>query len=346
MKIDASLLFDPLRNGAMAAELETMGFDGVYSFEGPHDAFLSLAAAATSTQRLELMTSVAIAFARNPMNIAYLANDLQLLTRGRFILGLGSQIKTHIERRFGMPWSRPAARLREAVQAIRAIWDSWETGSRLDFRGEFYNHTLMAPTFSPGPNPHGRPPIYLAGVGPLMTGAAAEVGDGYVLHPFHSAASFDSLTKPALARGLERAGREREDLVVAAQIITATGRDEEALQRAVASARGQIAFYASTPAYRPVLEAHGWQDLQPALQAMSREGKWADMAGLIDNEKLNTFAAVGSVEEVAGKIAARCVGEIDRVSPVLYQPDGELLGELAGALRSAVALRKQPTSPP
>ncbi len=336
MKIDASLMADPIGNGELAAELEAMGFDGVYSFEGPHDAFMSLAAAATSTMRMELMTSVAIAFARNPMNIAYLGNDLQLLSRGRFILGLGTQIRAHIERRFDMPWSRPAARLREAVQAIRAIWDSWEDGSRLDFRGEFYSHTLMTPTFSPGPNPHGRPPIFLAGVGPLMTGVAAEVGDGYFLHPFHSLKSFETLTRPALARGLERAGRRREDLVVAAQIITATGRDEESLQRAIASARGQIAFYASTPAYRPVLAAHGWQDLQPTLQAMSREGKWVDMAALIDDEKLDTFAAVGSVEEVARKIAARCAGEVERVSPVLYHTDGGLLGELASEIRKAV----------
>jgi len=337
MKVDASLMFDPQRNGAIAAELEQLGFDGAYTFEGPHDAFMALAAAATRTRRLELMTSVAIAFARNPMNIAYLANDLQYLAAGRFTLGLGSQIRAHIERRFSMPWSRPAARMREAVNAIRSIWSSWDTGDRLEFTGEFYTHTLMAPTFSPGPNPHGRPPIYLAGVGPLMTEVAAEVGDGYFLHPFHSAESFDVLSRPALERGLERAGRKRGDLAVSAQVIVATGADEQAYDTALFSARSQIGFYASTPAYRPVLEVHGWQELQPKLMEMSKTGKWVEMAGLIDDEMLSTFAVTGSVTEVARKLASRCRGKMDRVSPVIYQQDTALLGDLLTALRTALA---------
>lgn len=241
MKIDASLMFDPLRNGVMAAELEQLGLDGVYSFEGQHDAFMSLANAATSTTRMDLMTSVAIAFTRNPMSIAYLANDLQLMSAGRFILGLGTQVKAHIERRFSMPWSRPAARMRETVQALNAIWDSWEQGAPLKFNGEFYTHTLMLPTFSPGPNPHGRPPVYLAGVGPLMTEVAGEVGDGYFVHPFHTEASFATLSQPALLRGLEKSGRAREDLTISAQFIVATGEDEESLERALTSARSQIA---------------------------------------------------------------------------------------------------------
>ena len=336
MKVDASLMFDPQRNGAIAAELEQLGFDGAYTFEGPHDAFMALAAAATRTRRLELMTSVAIAFARNPMNIAYLANDLQYLAAGRFTLGLGSQIRAHIERRFSMPWSRPAARMREAVKAIRSIWSSWDTGDRLEFTGEFYTHTLMAPTFSPGPNPHGHPPIYLAGVGPLMTEVAAEVGDGYFLHPFHSAESFDVLSRPALERGLERAGRKRGDLAVSAQVIVATGADEQTYDTALFSARSQIGFYASTPAYRPVLEVHGWQELQPKLMEMSKTGKWVEMAGLIDDEMLSTFAVTGSVTEVARKLASRCRGKMDRVSPVIYQQDTALLGDLLTALRTAL----------
>jgi probable F420-dependent oxidoreductase len=339
MKVDASLMFDPQRNGVIAAELEQLGFDGAYTFEGPHDAFMALAVAATTTRRLELMTSVAIAFARNPMNIAYLANDLQYLAAGRFTLGLGSQIRAHIERRFSMPWSRPAARMREAVKAIRSIWSSWDTGDRLDFTGEFYTHTLMAPAFNPGPNPHGRPPIYLAGVGPLMTEVAAEVGDGYFLHPFHSAESFDLLSRPALERGLERAGRKRGDLAVSAQVIVATGADEQAYDTALFSARSQIGFYASTPAYRPVLEVHGWQELQPKLMEMSKTGKWVEMAGLIDDEMLSTFAVTGSVTEVAQKLASRCRGKMERVSPVIYQQDTALLGDLLTAFRTALAER-------
>lgn len=337
MKVDASLMFDPLRNGAMAGELETLGFDGVYSFEGQHDPFLSLATAATSTARLDLMTSVAIAFARNPMTIAYSANDLQLISGGRFILGLGTQVKAHIERRFNMAWSKPAARMREYVLAVRAIWESWGKGTPLQFNGEFYQHTLMTPNFSPGPNPHGSPAIYLAGVGPLMTEVTAEVGDGYFVHPFHTQKSFAELSKPALIRGLEKSARSREAFTVSAQLIVATGEDEESLQKALSSARSQIAFYASTPAYAPVLEVHGWQDLQPRLQAMSREGKWLEMAGLIDNEMLDAFAVSGTVEEVAHKLVKRCAHEIDRVSPVIYQPETELLGKLASAINAACA---------
>jgi probable F420-dependent oxidoreductase len=335
MKIDASLMFDPVRNGAMAGELEKLGFDGVYSFEGQHDAFMSLAIAATSTAKMDLMTSVAIAFARNPMNIAYLANDLQMMSEGRFILGLGTQVKAHVERRFSMPWSRPAARMRETVRAIRAIWDSWESGERLKFEGEFYNHTLMPPTFSPGKNQHGAPPIYIAGVGPLMTQVAAEVGDGYFVHPFHTRESFAALSKPAMERGLEKSGRTREGLTVSAQVVTATGEDEESLEQALFSARNQIAFYASTPAYRPVLEVHGWEDLQHRLQSMSREGKWLEMAELIDDEMLHAFAVTGTIAEVSQQLVERCGADMDRISPVIYQPDTELLGNLVTAIRKA-----------
>lgn len=335
MKIDASLMFDPLRNGEMAAELEELGFDGVYSFEGKHDAFMSLAPAAIGTRRMDLMTSVAIAFVRSPMNIAYLANDLQVMSRGRFILGLGTQVKAHVERRFSMPWSKPAARMRETVQALRAIWASWESGERLDFEGEFFTHNLMPPTFSPERTGYGVPPVYIAGVGPLMTQVAAEVGDGYFVHPFHTPESFERLSLPALERGLEISGRGRRDLTVSAQVVTAVGDDRESLEQALFAARSQIAFYASTPAYRPVLEVHGWEHLQPALQAMSREGKWLDMAALVDDEMLHTFAVSGTVEEVSRKLLERCAGNMDRVSPVIYQPDTELLGRLIAGMRGA-----------
>ena len=337
MKIDASLMYDPLRNGAMAAELESLGFDGVYSFEGKHDPFMSLAIAATSTQRMDLMTSVAIAFARNPMSIAYLANDLQLMSGGRFILGLGTQVKAHIERRYSMPWSKPAARMREAVQAIKHIWESWQNGSRPDFTGEFYTHTLNVPAFSPQPNPHGRPPVYLAAVGPLMTQVVGEVADGFFVHPFHTAESYAALSLPALQRGLDKSGRTRSALTVSAQLITATGEDEVTLAAAVAGARNQIAFYASTPAYAPVLEVHGWHDLQPRLQSLSREGKWQEMGALITDEMLHTFAVIGTVEEVARKIVHRCAGQMDRVSPVIYQPNTRLLGMLVSAIKQASA---------
>ena len=333
-QIDAALLSGPADAGTAAAELEAAGFDGAYAFEGPHDPFMVLAGAAAGTSRIALMTAVAVAFARNPMSLAYQANDLQLLSSGRFILGLGTQVKAHIERRFNMPWSKPAARMRELVLAMKAIWHSWETGEKLDFEGEFYRHNLMGPTFSPGPNPHGTPPIYLAGVGPLMTRTAAEVGDGLFIHPFNSSRSLAELTLPAVDAGLAAGNRTREDLVIAAQVITATGTTAEELEAAIFAARNQIGFYASTPAYRPVLEVHGWEDLQAEAQKLAKAGDWNGMAALIDDEVLNTIAVVGEPADVAAKIRERLGDNADRVAPVVYSTSPEPQRALLEALRA------------
>ncbi len=333
LKIDSSLMFDPVKVGEMAADLEQAGFDGAYTFEGQNDPFISVAAAAMKTNKLDLMTSIAVAFARNPMNIAYQANDLQLLSEGRFILGLGTQVKAHIERRFGMPWSKPAARMREMVEAIREIWRCWDSGDKLSFEGDFYQHTLMSPTFSPGTNRFGTPDIYIAGVGPLMTRVAAEVADGLFVHPFHSPASLNELTMPAIEKGLANSDKKREDFTIAAQVITATGTTEEEMQAAEFSARNQIAFYGSTPAYLPVLEQHGWEGLQPEALRLSKEGKWMEMAALVDDEMLHTFALVGEPAEVAGKLAQRFSGQVERVSPVIYSPSATLLKTLLDEIR-------------
>jgi probable F420-dependent oxidoreductase len=333
MKIDSSLMFDPVKVGDMAAQLEGAGFDGAYTFEGQHDPFISLAAAAMKTERMELMTSIAVAFARNPMSLAYQANDLQLLSKGRFILGLGTQVKAHIERRFNMPWSKPAARMRELVQAVKEIWRCWESGEKLGFEGEFYQHNLMSPTFSPGANAFGAPPVFIAGVGPLMTQVAAEVGEGLFVHPFHSAHSLQSLTLPAVEKGLAIAGKARTDFCIAAQVITATGLTEEELQAAEFSARNQIAFYGSTPAYLPVLQAHGWEALQPEANRLSKEGKWAEMAALVDDEMLRTFAVIGEPADVARQILDRFDGQVERVSPVIYSPSPDLLRLLLSSIR-------------
>ena len=334
MKIDSSLMFEPVKVKAMAPQLEEAGFDGAYTFEGQSDPFISVAAAAMTTQKMELMTSIAVAFARNPMSLAYLGNDLQNLSEGRFILGLGAQIKAHIERRFSMPWSKPASRMREMVQAIRAIWDCWDNREKLNFEGEFYQHTLMTPMFVPPKSEHGRPPIYIAGVGPIMTEVAAEVGDGYFVHPFSTEKSLDELSLAAVARGLEKAGKSREDFDVAVQVITATGLDEQTMEQSIFGARSQIAFYASTPAYLPVLQCHGWDDLHVEAKRLSKEGKWMEMAGLIDDEILNTIAVVGTPAEIAQKIADRFLGKADRISPVAYAPDVELLATLCGEIRA------------
>ena len=336
MKIDSSLMFEPVKVKEMAPQLEAAGFDGAYTFEGQSDPFISVAAAAMTTEKMELMTSVAIAFARNPMNLAYLANDLQNLSGGRFILGLGAQIKAHIERRFSMPWGKPAAQMREMVQAIRAIWHSWDTGEKLRFEGEYYQHTLMTPMFVPPKGELAKPPIYLAGVGPLMTQVAGEVGDGYFLHPFSTEKSLNELSLAGVERGLAKAGKAREDFSVAAQVITATGLDEETIEQSIFGARSQIGFYASTPAYKPVLECHGWEDLHLEANRLSKEGKWMEMAGLVDDEILNAIAVVGTPAEIAQKIAERFSGKVERISPVAYAPDVELLTAMCDEIRAVV----------
>ncbi len=335
MKIDGSLMFDPVKVGEMAPQLEAAGFDGAYTFEGQSDPFIACTTAAMTTQKMELMTSIAVAFARNPMSLAYLGNDLQNVSRGRFILGLGSQIKAHIERRFSMPWSKPAARMREMVQAIQAIWHAWETGEKLEFEGEFYTHTLMPPLLTPPVNQYGAPKIYVAGVGPLMTQVAAEVGDGYFMHPFNTARSMDELSLVAVNKGLEITGKSREEFDISAQIITAAGTDEESLQSAIFSARSQIAFYASTPAYAPILQCHGWEGIQPEITALSKAGKWMEMGQLITDEMLNTFAVVGTPAEVGAQIVSRFKGKVDRVSPILYQPDLKLLTQVREEISGA-----------
>jgi len=317
VKIDGALMVQNPADAADAARgLEASGYDGGYTFEGPHDPFLPLAVAAGATQRLELATAIAIGFARNPMLLANLGYDLQLLSNGRFILGLGSQIRPHIQKRFGMPWSRPAARMRDLVLAIRAIWRSWHDGETLDYRGEFYTHTLMTPIFNPGPNPHGLPPIFVAGVGPRMTEVVGEVADGYFVHPFHTQAFLRETTTPALTRGLATAGRLREDFQVACQVIVAIGETEEELARSKNAARAHISFYGSTPAYRPVLESIGRGAVQDDLNALSKRGEWLEMAGRIDDEILEQVAVVGRPSEVADQVRARYAGFADRIAMI------------------------------
>jgi probable F420-dependent oxidoreductase len=322
MRLDAALLTtDIAQAGAAAKAFEAQGFDGVLSFEGPHDPFLPLALAARETERVELITGIAIAFARNPMICAQLANDLQLLSRGRFILGLGTQIRPHIEKRFSQAWSKPNPRMREFVRAIRAIWRAWNEGERLAFRGEFYTHTLMTPVFNPGPNPFGVPKIFLAGFGPHMVRVAGEVGDGWIVHPLHSRDFVLSTAIPALEAGLAKAGRARSSFEIACQTITMVGGNDEEIAKARGNAKAQIAFYASTPAYRVVLDHHGWGDLQPELNRLSKEGKWLEMIGFVSDEMLDAFGVSGTPDQVAKKIRRRN-DFADRVTMVLYNEAG------------------------
>ena len=317
MKVDAPIYsFDAPE--PEVRRLEAKGYAGAFSYEGQHDPFFPLLLAARASERIELYTAVAIAFSRNPMILANIGWDLQVLSKGRFILGLGTQIKAHIERRFSMPWSHPAARMREMVLAIQAIWHCWQTHERLDFRGEFYQHTLMTPVFSPSPSEYGVPRIFLAGVGPRMTEVAGEVADGFFVHPFGTLESLRRLTLPALERGLERSGRSRKAIETSAQLMICSGTSDEEIDRVRQSTKQQIAFYGSTPAYRPVLEVHGWGDLQQGLNRMSKEGKWTEMAGLISDEILEAVAVCGPMKDVARKIRERCDGKIDRVSLVAH----------------------------
>jgi probable F420-dependent oxidoreductase len=335
MRIDT--LLSGLEEAAdQARRLEDLGVDGAFTFEGPHDVFTPLVLAAQATTSLELATNVAIAFPRNPVQLAHQAYDLQLLSKGRFTLGLGSQIRAQVEKRYGAGFERPVARMREVVGALRAIFAAWETGEQLDFRGEFTSHTLMPPMFNPGPNPFGVPPIALGGLGPQMVRLAAEVADGVLVMPFNTAAHFRQRTLPAIAEGLARGGRARRDLTVTGEVIVCCGRDEAELETARRAGRWLLSFYASTPAYRPVLEVEGWEDLQAELNALSKSDRWEEMPGRIDDAMLVTLAAVGSPKEVAAEIVARFGGLVDRVgfyTPYLVAED--TLGELVSALGHA-----------
>ena len=318
MKIDGGIPLDLGRAGDAAREAEQFGYDGVWVPETSRDPFLPLAIAAEHTERIEIGTSIAVAFARSPMTLANTAYDLTQFSRGRFILGLGSQIKPHITKRFSMEWSKPAARMREMVLAMRAIWDTWMDGTPLDFRGDFYTHTLMTPFFDPGPHEFGIPRVFLAGVGPLMTEVAGEVCDGFFCHGFTTERYLREVTVPALEEGRRKAGKTMEGFEICGPSFVVTGNDEAELEQAKTGTRQQIAFYGSTPAYRPVLELHGWGDLQTDLNRLSKEGKWAEMGTLIDDEVLETFAVVGEPEAIGPELRKRYGDVISRIS--FYAP--------------------------
>jgi probable F420-dependent oxidoreductase len=314
MKVDGSLTDDLGAIPARARQLEAGGFDGAFTFEGPHDPFLPVVLAAEHTERLELHTAIAVAFARSPMTLAQTAYDLQLASDGRFVLGLGSQIRPHVEKRFSMPWSRPAARMRELALAIRAIWACWHEGEPLRFEGDFYRHTLMTPFFNPGPNQFGPPRLWLAGVGPAMTEVAGEVADGFLVHPFSTERFLREVTLPALERGFQRSGRSRDEFEISFPLMILTGESEADLAAAEEGARRQLAFYGSTPAYRRVLDVHGWGDLQPELNRLSKQGRWGDMGRLIEPELVDVFTVRGTPEEIAPRVLARYGDLVDRIS--------------------------------
>ena len=336
MKVDGGISATLSEAGATAREAEAAGYDGGWVAETSHDPFLAMALAAEHTERIELGTGIAVAFARNPMNLANLADDLQRYSEGRFILGLGSQIKPHITKRFSMEWSHPAARMRELVQAMHAIWDTWQDGTKLDFRGDFYTHTLMTPFFNPGPNPFGRPKVFLAAVGELMTEVVGEVCDGILCHAFTTEAYLREVTLPALERGAAKAGRSLDDIELSGPAFVVTGTNDEEMAASAVGVRKQIAFYGSTPAYRGVLERHGWGELQTELNGLSKQGRWDDMGTLIDDEMLDTFAIVGEPEQLAPRMRARYGDVVDRISfYVPYSSDPDRWSQVMADLKAA-----------
>lgn len=310
-----------------------LGADGLFTFEGPHDVFFPLVVA-TSESDLELMTNVAVAGPRSPVHLAHSAWDLQVYSGGRFRLGLGSQIKAHIEKRYGAQWGKPANRMAEGVEAVKAIFAAWEGQAPLKFRGEFYTHTLMPPNFNPGPNPYGPPPVLMGALGPVMTRKAAEVADGLLVMPFNSARHLQQRTEPALAEGLRNSARSIADLQVIAQAMVAVGSTEAQLAAAIHGVSTLIAFYASTPNYRPVLEVEGWEDLQPRLNAMSKTGDYGGMQALITEDMVRTIGIVGSPAECAAEIGKRfgaIASDICCYFP-FYSPSIEDLAELVNGL--------------
>ena len=317
-----------------ADELVTAGAAGLFTFEGPNDVFVPLAAVAGRVEA-DLMTNVAIAMPRSPVHLAHAAWDLQLMTGGRFRLGLGSQVRPHIEKRYGATWSPPAARMREIVLAVKAVLDSWQDGTRLDFRGEHTQHTMMPPTFVPGPNPHGPPPVLLGALGPVMTRTAAEVADGLLVMPFNSHRHFRERTLPSVEEGLRRSGRR--EVPIHPQAILAMGGSQQEIAHATHGVRALLAFYGSTPAYRPVLEVEGWADVQPELNRLSKTGDVAAMTRLVSEQMVETLAVRGNPEECAAELHRRFGDVADRVCAYFpgHDPGASAIRRLADALARA-----------
>lgn len=319
MKIDAGLRGNDLREVAeYARKTEAIGYDGLWTSETQHDPFLPLAVAATATSSVNLGTSIAVAFPRSPMVLAYTAWDLQKASSGRFILGLGSQVKAHNERRFSVKFESPGPKLREVVLALRAIWECWQNGSPLRFEGEFYKFDLMTPFFNPGPITHSKIPVFIAGVNRYMCRMAGEVCDGLHVHPFHTPKYIREYVHPAVDEGLRASGRSREQFTYATASFVIVGDNEQERAKNAEAVRQQIAFYASTRTYEPVLATHGWEAILPELHRKSIAGDWKGMAALITDEMLDIIAVTGTYETIGSKLRERYTGLLDRIA--LYQP--------------------------
>lgn len=322
MKIDGPFYAELVNAATEARRLHEAGFDGIYTLEGSHDPFLPLVIAAEHCPGLDIATGIAVAFPRNPSHIAYSAWDLQNYSGGRFLLGIGSQIKPHIEKRFGVPFSPPAPRMHEYIRAVKAFFDCWQHDLPLHFEGEYYRHTLMTPMFNPGPNPHGSPPILLGAVGPKMTAVAGEVADGLIVHPFNTREFLLDEQLPVLERALGAGGRRRGDFIVQVGAICITGANEDEYRVAEQTVRGLLAFYGSTPSYLPPMRSVGIDGLQPELNRLSKEGRWDEMASLVDDDFVRAFTVAGEPKTIAAKLWERYGGLVDRLSIYAPYPTG------------------------
>ena len=335
MKLDTGLAAANLKDVPAAARAaEEAGFDGVWTAETAHDAYLPLAIAAEHTTTLKLGTSIAVAFPRSPLAHAMLAWDLQALSGGRFMLGLGTQVRAHNERRFGIKWEKPVKRLREMIQVIRAAWDTFQNNARPSFKGDFYEFTLMTPFFNPGPIEHPGIPIYIAGVNELMCRLAGELCDGFHVHPFHSVKYLNEMVLPNIAQGAAKAGRDAKACKLSTSAFVVVGDTPEERKKMVAPAKQQLAFYASTPQYKAVLDAHGWGDTQAKLNDKARSGDWAGMADLITDEMLDAFAVTGTWDEIAGKLQSKYDGLLDRVAFYVPYKPGDKADKWAKVIRA------------
>jgi probable F420-dependent oxidoreductase len=318
MKIDGPFYAQLGEAATEAKRLADIGYDGVYTLEGSWDPFYPLVMASEHAPSLDIATGIAVAFPRNPMHLAYQAWDLQTFSKGKFLLGIGSQVKAHIEKRFGEEFSPPAARMRDYIQALKAIFEAWQTGGKLEHRGPYFQHTLMTPMFDPGPNAFGPPPVLLGALGPKMTEVAGEVADGLIVHPFNSMPFLIEQALPAVDRGLEKSGRDRSDFILQVNAIVITGETEEARQIAKESVKSLLGFYSSTPAYRPPMEAVGVGGLQPTLNKLSKEGKWDEMSSYIDDDFVDAFTTQGEPDEIACKLRDKYGPHADRLA--IYAP--------------------------
>jgi probable F420-dependent oxidoreductase len=332
MKLDTQLRAPLEGTAAEADELVEAGIDGAFTFEGPNDVFFPLALAATRGD-IDLYPNLAIAFPRSPMHLAHQAWDLQRLSQGRFALGLGTQIRPHIERRYSATWDKPVGRMRELIEAVRAVFACWQDGTPLDHRGEHYELTLMGPAFNPGPLEVGPPPIWVGALGPQMTRMVAATADGLLLHPFATEAFLHDHTLPLLTDGLAAADRTRGDLTVVGETIVCAYRNEAEREVAEAGTRWLLGFYGSTPAYRPVLESIGYGELQPELRRLSKEGRWSEMAALIEPELLDQISISGIPADVGARMQERFGSIVDRLG--FYLPYAVAPGLLAEVVASA-----------